>query len=161
MADEAALRFLLDTLKDVLNERANLIAGAKTELGKLKNEFEVLKKFLKESSRISNKGDVFEEIERQVREVVYEAEDMLETCMIEAAAKGKMSTLVTKLFGKDVSLAQQVRSLRNDKVTDMYEKAKKELDAMKNRPASSYASKAQEPQARFEQQVPLIINSSN
>lgn len=132
MAVEAAVTFLLDTLKELIGDQAGLLAGAKHELVQLKSEFELLKIFLKEASHSTNNGEVFEGIARQAREVVYDIEDILESCLFEAASKTKRSIPITKCC-RNLSLAQQVRSIRKGKVIDMYHKAKNELDNMRNR----------------------------
>ncbi|KAI3454413.1 hypothetical protein Pfo_011076 [Paulownia fortunei] len=108
MAD-GAVAFLLENVSQLLKSNVDLISGAENELEQLKNELEM---------------------ERQIREVVYDAEDTIDCCLTQAAAAKDNNLLRRGLNTKPVSLAKEVRSLREDKLKPMLDKAKMEFANM-------------------------------
>ncbi|KAG8378760.1 hypothetical protein BUALT_Bualt07G0018600 [Buddleja alternifolia] len=122
MADPA-VSFLLENLKQFVTYYAHLISGAENELQNLENELASLKAFLNDASNMRKKNELFKEIERQIREVVHYAEDTIDSCLIQAAAT-KAKNPISRLFSrKRITLAEEVQSLREQKVTSMVNKA--------------------------------------
>ncbi|KAI3464148.1 hypothetical protein Pfo_020811 [Paulownia fortunei] len=124
MAD-AAVTFLLEKVSEVLKSYADLISGAENDLHQLNNELGLLKSFLQDAAKKPKKEEFFREIERQIRDVVYDAEDTIDSCLTQAAkAKAKFS-LRRRFSASDVNLATQVKSLREDKVKPVLDKINK------------------------------------
>ncbi|KAI3463664.1 hypothetical protein Pfo_020327 [Paulownia fortunei] len=117
---EAAVTFLLENVQKLLLDQVNLISGAESELKQLENELDLMKAFLEESANKREKGEVFKKFEKQIRDVVYEAEDTIDTCLIEKSR----SSVLKNLNPKRLSLAKQVKSLREKEVQPIFDRAR-------------------------------------
>ncbi|XP_042039149.1 putative late blight resistance protein homolog R1A-10 [Salvia splendens] len=117
MAD-AAVTFLLDNLVQLLKHQASLISGAERDLDLLKQDLETLNSFLRKAAKKPNKPEEFRDLEKRIRDVVYEAEDTIDSCI--AAAYKKSS--ITRFFG---GFAEEVKSLRENEVIQMVDKVLK------------------------------------
>lgn len=115
MAD-AAVTFLLEYVQKLIGEQINLISGAETELKALQNELELMKAFLEDASKTREKGQVFIQLGRQVREAVYEAEDTLDTCLTNKANSR------LKINLRSFDLAGEVKEVLR-KLQPMFERA--------------------------------------
>ncbi|GFP92957.1 putative late blight resistance protein homolog r1a-6 [Phtheirospermum japonicum] len=128
MAD-AVVEFLLNKLTEVGQWYADLITGAENDLHQLRNELGQCRSFLADAENKLKKEELFREIERQIREVVYDAEDTIDTCLTEASrekAKAQEKPKFMKFMRKtaqkaNISLPSQVRSLREDKMKPVLE----------------------------------------
>ncbi|KAI3454407.1 hypothetical protein Pfo_011070 [Paulownia fortunei] len=129
MAD-AAVTFLLKNVSQLLISYADLISGAEDELQHLKNELDLLKAFLRAAANKPKKEESFREMERQIKEVVYDVEDTIDSCLTQAAASKGKNILRRGLNPKRVSLAKEVKSLREDKVKPMFDRAKMDFANM-------------------------------
>ncbi|XP_047950193.1 putative late blight resistance protein homolog R1A-10 [Salvia hispanica] len=116
---EAAVTFLLENVQKLLVDHINLISGAEAELRQLQNELELMKAFLMESANKREKGEVFRQHERQIREVVYKAEDTLDACLTQAAAD-KSKPFAFKRY----DLAKKVKALREQDVQPIFDRAR-------------------------------------
>ncbi|KAL8056579.1 hypothetical protein ABFX02_04G127800 [Erythranthe guttata] len=121
---EAAITFLLENLQKLLSDHVHLISGAEGELKQLQNELDLMKAFLVQSANRREKGELFRQFEIQIRDVVHEAEDTLDTCLVEAAAGMKRNFLSRNLNPKGASLAKKVKTLRETEVKPIFERAK-------------------------------------
>ncbi|KAL1534716.1 putative late blight resistance protein R1A-10 [Salvia divinorum] len=127
---EPALAVLLELVKEVVKEYKDVISGAENEFEQLNNELKQLKAFLNEEAKKYSKEDgLFKELERQIRDVVYEIEDTIDTCLtkaIEAKAKSKTKNFRKPKFlsSTGFSLAKEVISLRVNKVKPLFDDAK-------------------------------------
>ncbi|EYU21172.1 hypothetical protein MIMGU_mgv1a020876mg, partial [Erythranthe guttata] len=121
MAD-AAVGFLLENLQQLLVHHVQLIRGAKKEVEKLESDLQVFKDFLNEySSKKRRKDDSLQTVVRQIRDVVYEAEDVIDAFVTQAAVV-KSENYFLRAFKEPVNLhkiARKVKSVRA-KVTDIY-----------------------------------------
>ena len=104
---EAAVTFLLENVQKLLVEQMNLISGAEKELKQLQSELELMNAFLIEYANNREKGQVFIQFERQIREAVYEAEDTLDACLTHKAKSGGSILNI-----KHLNLAKKVKELR-------------------------------------------------
>ncbi|KAK6148286.1 hypothetical protein DH2020_019198 [Rehmannia glutinosa] len=132
MAD-AAVSFLLENVSQLLMipSYADRILGSEDELQKLKNELDLLKGFLQDAATKAKKENEFREMESQIKEVVYEVEDTIDTCLTNlysVVARDKSSLRRRDLNPKApvMSLAQELRSLREHKLKPIIEKVIKE-----------------------------------
>ncbi|KAL8547707.1 hypothetical protein ACS0TY_007143 [Phlomoides rotata] len=127
MAD-AAVAFLLEQVSGVIKGYADLISGAGKEFKLLKDDVESLKATLKDLGNKSSKEQGALLFQNQIRDVVYEVEDTIDSWLTKAAVlKGnpKIKRCFIWLCPNHVSLANEVKSLRQDKVKKMLDKASK------------------------------------
>ncbi|XP_073031009.1 putative late blight resistance protein homolog R1B-17 [Primulina eburnea] len=96
MAD-AAVEFLLENLKQLLVYNVNLISEVKNHVERLYNDLGLFKAFLKDSTEKRSKNEVLKELVKQIRNVVYDAEDVIDAFVAEAAAH-KARGVVKKAF---------------------------------------------------------------
>ncbi|KAH6794738.1 hypothetical protein C2S52_005215 [Perilla frutescens var. hirtella] len=130
---EAAVTFLLEQVTEVVKGHKDLISGAENEFNQLNNELGYLKAFLKDAATKSKQEHLFKELERNIRDVVYEVEDTIDTCLtkaIEAKAKAKTSRKPNFMNSKRFSLAKEVKSIREEKVQPILKDAKLRFGSM-------------------------------
>lgn len=119
--------FLLQTLKETVTEYINLKAGAAPEFQKLNDELRLLEAFLKDSAKRSEKKEVSREMERQIRELVYDVEDTIETCLARKAAARSSNFISRNVKKLSINMAQQVKSLRLERVKPIVDEITKEF----------------------------------
>ncbi|KAL0417217.1 UNVERIFIED_CONTAM: putative disease resistance protein [Sesamum latifolium] len=125
MAD-AAITFLLENGLQLVKSYHDLISGAESELKQLRDELALLKAYLRQASRKEQKDDPLREMERQMREAIYDAEDIIDSCLTDAGvANSKLGKMFRNLRPRRGNLASQVKSLRTDTVTPLLNKAEK------------------------------------
>ncbi|GER51175.1 NBS-LRR type resistance protein [Striga asiatica] len=158
-AFHAAVEFLLTKVTEVLTWYTDLITGAENDLQQLNNELGMCKSFLLDAARRPKKEEFFREIERQIREVVYDADDTIDSCLTQAnRAKARAKSKSNKLskWGKkvvdkvDISLPLQVKALRTDKVAPVLEKMKLYLETHDSGSGSSGTTYDESPSHAFE-----------
>lgn len=122
---EAVATILVRNMSELEIYHADLISGAEKELQLLKNDLALLKAFLQEEADSPEKEEgrvSLREIKAQIKDVVYEVEDTIDSRLSQATTASKLSK---KLFNiKDVSLAKEVKLLREDKVKELLNKVK-------------------------------------
>ncbi|KAK6148371.1 hypothetical protein DH2020_019283 [Rehmannia glutinosa] len=114
---EAAVTFLLENVSKLLKSHCDLISGAENELEQLKNELGLLKDLLQKTKE--EEEPFMRNIERQIREVVCDVEDTIDSFLWAQAVAAKAKTGFNPNGG--VSLAKELKSLREDKVKPMLE----------------------------------------
>ncbi|KAG8378689.1 hypothetical protein BUALT_Bualt07G0011400 [Buddleja alternifolia] len=102
MAD-AAVEFLLENLQQLLLYHAHLISDAKNQVETLENDLRLFKAFLKDSTKKRRKDDSLRELVRQIRDVVYEAEDIIDA-FVTQAAESKSKNYFLRAFQTPVKL---------------------------------------------------------
>ncbi|KAL0441086.1 UNVERIFIED_CONTAM: putative late blight resistance proteinR1B-16 [Sesamum radiatum] len=120
MAD-AAVEFLLDNLQQLLIHHAHLISDAKNQVEKLESDLRLFKAFLRDSTKKRRKDDSLRELVRQIRDVVYEAEDIIDA-LVTQAAESKSKSYFSEAFdtpGKLHSIIKDVEIV-SDKVKEIY-----------------------------------------
>lgn len=133
MAD-AAVEFLLENLKQLLLYNANLILDVKDQVEFLYNDLTLFKAFLKDSTEKRNKHETLKELVKQIRNVVYEAEDAIDTFVAHAAVHKARKHIGKAIHMFDYSaklrmVATEIRLIR-DKVKDIYENKKFGFEAL-------------------------------
>ncbi|XP_073064636.1 putative late blight resistance protein homolog R1A-10 [Primulina eburnea] len=124
MAD-AAVEFLLENLKQLLLYHAHLILDSKTQVENLENDLRLFKAFLKDSTKKRKKDETLRELVRQIRDVVYEAEDVIDA-FVTQAAEIKSKSYFKKIFftpAKLLTVAKDVETI-GAKVKNIYGKNK-------------------------------------
>ncbi|KAL2484754.1 Disease resistance protein (CC-NBS-LRR class) family [Abeliophyllum distichum] len=127
MAD-AAVEFLLQNLKQLLRYNFNLIRGVEGDVESLYTELDWLKGFLMDSTEKGNNNEYMKSMVRQTREVVYKAEDAVETYVSHTSVNNARSYFEKTFHVFDYavnlrSVAEEVRSIRTT-VKDMYDTKK-------------------------------------
>ncbi|XP_076912008.1 putative late blight resistance protein homolog R1B-14 [Bidens hawaiensis] len=133
MAD-AVVEFLLDNLKRLLLYNAELISGLKGQVESLYKELSLMKAFLKDSKEKRSEYEYVRELVRQIRDVAYEAEDIIDTFVVNAVLQKERSTFskMVHVFdhpAKLRSVAKDIESIK-EKVKEIYEKNKFGIEAL-------------------------------
>ncbi|KAL2509919.1 putative disease resistance protein RDL6 [Forsythia ovata] len=135
MAD-TGVEFLLNNLSKVLQYNANLILNVADEVKKLHEELTLLSALLKDSADRRKDNNILKALVQQIRDVVYRAEDAVET-YVATVAMHKSQDAYKKYFcivkyGADLrSVAEKISSIKND-VNEMYDKRKIDFTALQN-----------------------------
>ncbi|KAL0356291.1 UNVERIFIED_CONTAM: putative late blight resistance proteinR1A-4 [Sesamum radiatum] len=120
MAD-AAVEFLLHNLQQLLLYHAHLISDARNQVEKLESDLRLFKAFLRDSTKKRRKDDSLRELVRQIRDVVYEAEDIIDA-LVTQAAESKSKSYFSEAFDAPVKLHSIVKDMEKvrDKVKEIY-----------------------------------------
>ncbi|XP_010276943.1 PREDICTED: probable disease resistance RPP8-like protein 2 [Nelumbo nucifera] len=81
---ESVFRFLLEKLSSLLSDEANLLLGVKQQSGSLQNQFRLITAFLKDADKKQQSSTLMEEWVSQMRDLVYEAEDVIDLLLLKA-----------------------------------------------------------------------------
>ncbi|KAL0417220.1 UNVERIFIED_CONTAM: putative disease resistance protein, partial [Sesamum latifolium] len=82
---DAAVESLLDNIQQLLIYHTHLIGDAKNQVEKLGSDLRLFKAFLRDSTKKRRKDESLRELVRQIRDVVYEAEDIVDAFVTQAA----------------------------------------------------------------------------
>ncbi|RVW95198.1 Disease resistance protein RPM1 [Vitis vinifera] len=114
MAD-GAVNFLLEKLTTILVQKASLLGEAQGEIDEIKLELESMRSFLRDAERRKERSESVEIWVRQVREVAYEIEDIVdeflhhkERCWHGDGLKGFVQGVVN--LPKDMTARHQISS---------------------------------------------------
>lgn len=117
MAGEDALYFLLEKVTtEVLIDYKNIKDGAGYELKQLEHDLRKLEAFLKDSANKSDKTETFKVMERQIRELAYDVEDVIETYLVKKAGAKTKSFLSQFAIKLSTEMEREVKSLREKDV---------------------------------------------
>lgn len=114
------MAFLLGNLQQLLLYHADLIKEAKKDVEDLDRDLRVYTAFLRDSTKKRRKDDSFRELVRQICDVVYKAEDIIDAFVTQAAITKSKKSWVS-VFKKPVYLhdiANQVKGI--SKQVEMY-----------------------------------------
>lgn len=126
---DTAVGFLLENLKEFVSYNADLIAGAEDNAKSLGDELEVLQSFLKKSTEEYSDDDFLDKLAKDVRKLVYRAEDAIETYIAKASkhkSRGMVRGAILALdhamelrnIGRELdTIKQEVQKLYNSKIT--------------------------------------------
>lgn len=131
----------------------DLISGSENEFNQLNKDLSTLKAFLKDAGNRSNKDAMFKEMEVQIRDLVYDVEDTVDTCLTKAAEAKTKSSIRRRLGTSRVSLATEVKSLRDDKVKPMLEKMQAYLAGLGAAAQGPAAAEEQPPTSKRDQSI--------
>ncbi|WCJ37360.1 Disease resistance protein RPM1 [Euphorbia peplus] len=148
MAD-AAVNFLLDKLTAILLEKASLLGDARDKIEDIKLELESMRSFLSDAERRKDLSESVETWVRQVREVAYEVEDLIDEFIhhsykqrLNNGFKGAVQDVIN--FHKKLSARSRISSKLQKikaKVHEVYERSKRydfsQLDDAKTRNAAA------------------------
>ncbi|PIN22046.1 hypothetical protein CDL12_05245 [Handroanthus impetiginosus] len=130
MAD-AAVTFLLETVKEVLVSYANVLSSAENEFKQLEKELASLKALLEKAEDMTDKDQIFKELERQIREGVHDAEDTIEDCLTTLRLAPKPKCCFFRLGDGGTTkfnIARAVKSVRDGNVTPLLKRATEQFN---------------------------------
>ncbi|CAI9096253.1 OLC1v1032351C2 [Oldenlandia corymbosa var. corymbosa] len=130
---DAAVGFLLENLSQTLTYNHHLIVDAKENVQTLRQELETLKGLMKDYKKYNHDSDYLKELVNEIRNIVDEAEDAVDTYLVQAAVQ-KSQTWIKKAFHifdypkklRDVGLqiekvSTKIRDMNQDKVRNGFE----------------------------------------
>lgn len=120
MAD-AAVEFLLNNLKDLLLYHSHLITDTKKQIENLETDLRLFNAFLKDSLRKRRKDELTKVLVRNIRDVVYEVEDVIDAFITQAMEK-KATSSFFKFWKPSVDLHEIGKKV--EEVRTKVEKAK-------------------------------------
>lgn len=112
------MTFMLERVTEVILYYGHLIGSADKELKLLEKDLESLKSFLVELVHKTQKGPILKQLEKEMKELVYEVEDTLDTSLMDATAAAAAATpkknwcCIGKLAPKSINMAERIQSLR-------------------------------------------------
>ncbi|KAH6795260.1 hypothetical protein C2S52_005737 [Perilla frutescens var. hirtella] len=135
MAD-AAVEFLLNNLKELLVYHSKLITETKSEIENLEKDLRIFKAFLKDSVKKRRKDEETKALVQNIRDVVYEVEDVLDAFVTQLIEK-KSKNYFLRFFQKPVDLHS---------IGMQVEDVKKKVERARNDRANQNLSDEQESQ---------------
>ncbi|XP_051144790.1 putative late blight resistance protein homolog R1A-10 [Andrographis paniculata] len=148
MAD-AAVEFLLENLKQLLLYNASLILDIKDQVEFLYNDLCLFKAFLKDSTEKRRSNQILKELVKQIRDVVYEAEDAIDT-FVATKAHHKARKVIEKMIhildynATLRQLAKKIEKIRA-KVKDIYDNKKFGFEALTDPDGAGKGTKEKKP----------------
>ncbi|KAL0372775.1 UNVERIFIED_CONTAM: putative late blight resistance proteinR1A-10 [Sesamum calycinum] len=123
---DAVVEFLLSNLKELLLYHSDLIYGLKDQVESLHKDLSLMKAFLKDSREKRNEFEYVREVVRQITDVAYEAEDIIDRFVVNAAmqkSRGRMSRMIHAFDNASLlrNVGRQIESIRA-KVKEIYDK---------------------------------------
>nr|POE99642.1 putative disease resistance protein [Quercus suber] len=117
MAD-AVVTFLLQNLTQLLSQESNLLAGVEDQVKLLKNELSLVNVFLQNTEGKRHDSGLVKELVNQIRDVAYEAEDVIDTFILTMTKHRKRSKprKVIHFFDRAIALhevAHKIESIKN------------------------------------------------
>ncbi|CAI9779255.1 unnamed protein product [Fraxinus pennsylvanica] len=146
---DAALTFLLENLKQLLCYKADLILDVKDQVEFLYDDLSLFKAFLKDSTEKRNKNATLQELVKQIRDVVYVAEDTVDTFVAQAAVH-KSRTSIERAFhifdypAKLRRVGKKIEGIRA-RVMDIYDNKKFGLEALQDGERSTKSKEKKAP----------------
>lgn len=109
---DAAVGFILENLKEFVQYNAELIGGVRENVKGLCDDLDTLKAFIREyterNNNNNNNNEILETLANEIRNVVYQAEDAVETYIVsESKQKGR------RPIGRAIHFADYVSDLRS------------------------------------------------
>jgi ATPase subunit of ABC transporter with duplicated ATPase domains len=122
----SVVTFLLDNVTQLLVEEAKLLRGVKDQVESLQRELRTINAFLQNTERSEPTNNIVKEEVSQIRDVAYEAEDVIDTYIVKA-------TIHTRrlVFGKVIHFWDQASALHDiaqniDRINNEIKKLKRE-----------------------------------
>uniref|UniRef100_A0A7N2LCI6 Uncharacterized protein n=1 Tax=Quercus lobata TaxID=97700 RepID=A0A7N2LCI6_QUELO len=99
----SAVTFLLANVTQLLKAEAKLLGGVKEQVKILENELKFIKVFLQNTEGEQDENSTLKEVVSQIRDAAYEAEDVIDTFIINAVMHRKRSKLEKLIHFRDQS----------------------------------------------------------
>ncbi|KAF3951468.1 hypothetical protein CMV_022885 [Castanea mollissima] len=102
MAD-SVVSFLLENLTQLLSQESKLLGGVEDQVRLLQNELSLIKIFLKNTEGKRHDNELVKEVVSQIRDVAYEAEDVIDTFIVTVTKHKKSSKLRRSKYGIEIA----------------------------------------------------------
>lgn len=80
---DAVVSVLLEKLLNALSEQGRFLTGLRDEFKKMQSELKIMQSFLKDAERMKRKNHTLKVVMVELRELIYEAEDILADCQLQ------------------------------------------------------------------------------
>ncbi|OMO76022.1 NB-ARC domain-containing protein [Corchorus olitorius] len=110
---EAIVSVLVERLVDLLAHETVVLQGVDEEVGRLVGELERMKSALKDADRRQEQDELSRTVEKQIRELAYDAEDVIDTYILKVANQNRFMTMLSKPFHLH-TIGEQVRAIQAD-----------------------------------------------
>ena len=87
------MTFLLDNVIQLLKEETDLLSGVKDQVESLQRELRMINAFLQNTERFETTNNIVKEEVSQIRDVAYEAEDVIDTYIVKATINKRRPVL--------------------------------------------------------------------
>ncbi|KAL5560123.1 hypothetical protein UlMin_036334 [Ulmus minor] len=104
---ESAVTFLVEKLSSLLEKEANLLGGVRNEVAAAKDELERIKAFLRAADASEDEDEEIKVWVKQVREVAYDAEDILDEFLYRFGAHQRPG-----FYGYLIKMARTIKTLK-------------------------------------------------
>lgn len=94
---EPAVSFLLENVSQLLEYHGSLISGADSELRQLTIDLDLLKAYLRDWAMKPKEEEALEKFKRQLKEVVYELEDTIDSYLTYEAAPKNINFMAERV----------------------------------------------------------------
>ncbi|PHU02047.1 hypothetical protein BC332_27298 [Capsicum chinense] len=129
---EVAVNYLVEKLLELGRENVELITGVQDDVNNLVADLQILKAFLKDASKIDRDTQGWKQSLKEIRNVLYKAEDSVDKFLDEAKQHQDTHKAVKWIdipyWSKVRNVAKEIQSIRN-KVKDLQVKYKPLLEA--------------------------------
>ncbi|XP_030925624.1 putative disease resistance protein At1g50180 [Quercus lobata] len=117
MAD-SVVSFLLQNLTQLLSQESKLLGGVEDQVRLLQNELSLINIFLKNTEGKRHDNELLKEVVSQIRDVAYEAEDVIDTFIITVTKHKRRSKLRRFILSCDRAIlfhdvAKRIESIKN------------------------------------------------
>ncbi|XP_042002384.1 disease resistance RPP8-like protein 3 [Salvia splendens] len=126
---EAATEFLLNNLKEVVKHHIHLIVDAKDNIEKLERDLNAFKAFLTDTAKIRKKDEKIMNMWKEIHDVVYEIEDVIDFYIAKTNEKGRQSRF-SKLMKNRAATLHEVGQ-KVDNIKGRVDVMKEEISAHK------------------------------
>ncbi|KAJ1411948.1 Virus X resistance protein-like, coiled-coil domain [Sesbania bispinosa] len=114
---ESAVAFLLQNLSQLLKNEAKLLFGVEDKIKLLHNELQMINVYLKSSSEQKNMKEIQQTVVSQIRDVAYEAEDVIDTFITNVSIYNRRSKVGRMLHSVEHAkmlhnLAEKIDSIK-------------------------------------------------
>ncbi|KAF7124179.1 hypothetical protein RHSIM_Rhsim12G0206700 [Rhododendron simsii] len=148
---DAAIGFLLDNLKQLVQYNFNLIKNVRNEVDGLIRDLPFLKALIEESTETGSEDRVVKSLVTRIRDLTFEAEDAIDCYTVVEATGQKGKKWFAKVFGG----LDHVSKLR--KVAKKVQGIREEVDKLNQNPMFVYrALQARDPAGRTERRLPDV-----
>ncbi|KAK7857877.1 putative disease resistance protein rdl6 [Quercus suber] len=117
MAD-SVVSFLLENVTQLLSQESKLLGGVEDQVRSLQNELSLINAFLKNTDGKRHDNELVKEVVSQIRDVAYEAEDVIDTFIMAVTKhrrKGKLGKLVHS-YNRAISFHEVANKIESIKI---------------------------------------------
>ncbi|KAL5560130.1 hypothetical protein UlMin_036341 [Ulmus minor] len=104
---ESAVTFLVENLSSLLEKEANLLGGVRNEVVEVRDELDRIRAFLRDADASEDENEEIKVWVKQVREVAYDAEDILDEFLYRFGAHPRPG-----FYGYLIKMARTIKTLK-------------------------------------------------